>query len=62
MKAYRSDNIRQFFVDEKDARTFPIGSVITFRGVGGFDTFRKTEVDNIDGLVALIAQAERHDG
>lgn len=62
MKTIKSDNIRQFFIHERDARTFPISGVITYPKIGVAGTVKLTEVENIDGLVALIAQAERHDG
>lgn len=57
MKTYRSDNIRQFFVHERDARTFPISGVIIYPKIGVSGTLKRTEVENIDGLLAIIEQA-----
>lgn len=58
MKTVKSDNIRQFFVYERDSRTFPIPGVITYPKIGVAGTLKRTEVENIDGLVALIEQAD----
>ena len=57
MKTVRSDNIAQFFVDERDAATFPVTAVVSCRRPGEAVRYRPTEVDDVRALAALIAQA-----